>query len=507
MIYSESLKVKALAELELRRRNRENGNVVKNKPLSFREFIRLVNPKYQFYKHLDKLIDILERVNSGEIDRLMVFMPPRHGKSETLSRLFSAYYLYCHPENWVGLNSYADALATTLSRSARDNYIRAGGEVNPSAKGVHHWETDSGGGMWAAGVGGPITGKGFHLGIIDDPIKNSKDADSQIVRDGHREWYQSTFGTREEPGAAIVIMLTRWHTDDLAGWLLAQERDEDNEPEHWHILSFPAIKSEVEQVFPSTCTVERDDRETGEALCPERYPIEKLERKKKRLTGRFWTALYSQSPKPGEGSVFLKAWWEGQKNRYNPDDTAIKNRVIGRWIFFDTALKNKATSDPTAYCVVELMPDYRLNVRRMEQSQILGALVPNKIETVATQWNQDGKLRGIIVEDKASGITAIQTLQLSAPVWLRKILIPFEPKGDKEFRATQAAVWCERDCIQFPQPSESNAGWYTDFLDEENGQLWIFPNAEHDDLVDTFSMAVIYLEHFIKQGFEARLGR
>lgn len=450
---------------------------------------------------------MLERVNSGEINRLMVFMPPRHGKSETLSRLFSAYYVYSHPDKWVGLNSYADALATTLSRSARDNYIRAGGEVNQSAKGVHHWETNGGGGMWAAGVGGPITGKGFHLGIIDDPIKNSKDADSEIIREGHKEWYQSTFGTREEPNAAIVIMLTRWHTDDLAGWLLRQEKDEDNEPERWHILSFPAIKSEVEQVFPATCTVEKDDRAPGEALCPERYPIEKLERIKKRIVSRFWTALYGQSPKPGEGSIFQRVWWQGQRNRYMQDDSYVKNKVIGRWITFDTALKNKATNDATAYCVWELMPDYRLNVRAMWQGRILGALVPQKVETVARQWNYDDKLRGVIVEDKASGITAIQTLQMSAEPWLANMIIPFEPKGDKEFRATLASVWCERDCIQFPQPADSNAEWYSDFLDEENGQLWIFPNAEHDDLVDTFSMGIIYLEHYIKQGFEARIGR
>lgn len=139
-------------------------------------FIREVNPRYEVYRHCQELIGVLEKVVTGEIDRLMVFMPPRHSKSETVSRLFSSYYLRRHPDRWVGVNSYAADLAYTLSRNARENFVTAGGQLSGSAKAVKHWETRQGGGMWAAGVGGGITGKGFHClpkcAIIETEIGN-----------------------------------------------------------------------------------------------------------------------------------------------------------------------------------------------------------------------------------------------------------------------------------------------------------------------------------------------
>lgn len=293
---------RAAAELERRRREREEGE-----PLSFRAFIRQVHPRFQFYRHIDKLIGVLQRVADGEIERLMVFMPPRHGKSETVSRLFTAYYLRRHPERWVGVNSYADALARTLSRNARDHYQSAGGTLKSDASAMNHWETGKGGGMWAAGVGGPITGKGFHLGIIDDPLKNAEEAASETIRDKQRDWYRSTFYTRAEPGAAVVIIQTRWHEDDLSGWLLASEGNEDDEPERWQIVSMPAIAEGNAPKFPATCTVEPDERAAGEPLCVERYPLAKLRKLERRVGSYFWSALYQQRPTPPEGDMFQRS--------------------------------------------------------------------------------------------------------------------------------------------------------------------------------------------------------
>ncbi|RME24447.1 MAG: terminase, partial [Candidatus Zixiibacteriota bacterium] len=167
----------------------------RKRTLTFREYIQRVNPRFKFYRHIEKLIAVLQRVADGEINRLMVFMPPRHGKSETVSRLFSAYYLYKHPERWVGINSYAAELAYTLSRNARENYVAGGGALKNDAAAVKHWETGKNGGLWAAGVGGPITGKGFHLGIIDDPLKNAEEAASDTIRAKQKDWYRSTFST------------------------------------------------------------------------------------------------------------------------------------------------------------------------------------------------------------------------------------------------------------------------------------------------------------------------
>lgn len=274
-------------------------------PETFESFVDQVNPRFNFFDHNYRLANVCERIASGELKRVMIFLPPRHSKSEMFSRLFSAYYLKKNPHHWVGLNSYAAELAHTLSNSARQNFVAGGGELSPDTTAKKHWETTAGGGMWAAGVGGPITGKGFHLGIIDDPIKNAEDANSDVIREKQWEWYNTTFLTREEPDAAIAIILTRWHEDDLAGRLLALEDDDDDETtqENWHIVCFPAISEELTG-FPDSCTVEEDFRtEDGIALCPERYPIEKLLRKKAK-DARAFDALYQQRPTAKEGSFF-----------------------------------------------------------------------------------------------------------------------------------------------------------------------------------------------------------
>jgi hypothetical protein len=285
-------------------------------PPTFRQFVDRVCPRYRWYRHAVVLGDVLQRVADGTLKRLMVFMPPRHGKSEAVSRLFAAYYLYRYPHRWVGINSYGQSLANTLSRAARENYTRAGGPIARDAAAVTHWETGRGGGLWAAGVGGPIAGKGFHLGIIDDPVKNSAEAASPTVQATHRVWYPSTFYTREEPNpdtgdpdGAIVVIQTRWNEGDLAGWLLEREADDDQSPERWHILNLPAIAEDAPQSFPATCTVEPDWRAPGEPLCPERRPLEKLRRIEKRTLPRFWSALYQQRPMPAEGGDFKREWF------------------------------------------------------------------------------------------------------------------------------------------------------------------------------------------------------
>lgn len=284
-------------------------------PLSFREFVDRVRPGYRWHRHCRILAAVLQRVADGELSRVMIFLPPREGKSELVSRLFSAYYLYRYPERWVGLTSYGAELAYTLSRAARDNYREAGGAIRDDAEAVKHWETTAGGGLWAAGVGGPITGKGFHLGIIDDPIKNAEEAASATTRERQKEWYGSTFYTREstDAGTAIVLVLTRWNQDDLAGWLLAQESDsEGDEPERWHVVSYEAIKEATPPEIPATCTLEPDWREPGEALCPERRPVEKLRKIARRIGSYFWNALFQQRPRPAEGKLFKRAWFEGR---------------------------------------------------------------------------------------------------------------------------------------------------------------------------------------------------
>lgn len=299
--------LKARAERERRRRRRKK----EASPTTFREFIRKANPQYKFYPHVEALIAVLQRVADGEIKRLLIFTPPRHGKSETVSRLFTAYFLYRHPQYWIGLASYAADLAYTLSRNARENYLRAVGAVSEQASAVKQWETGKGGGLWAAGAGGPATGKGAHLLLVDDPIKNAEEAASETVRAKLQDWWNSTWYTREEPWSdtdphgAMIVVQTRWHEADLSGWLIEQEQVEDEDRERWHIVNLPAIAEEPQlDQFPPSCTVESDWRKPGEALCPERRPIEKLQKIRARIGEYFFDALFQQRPTAREGEFF-----------------------------------------------------------------------------------------------------------------------------------------------------------------------------------------------------------
>jgi len=282
---------------------------------TLKQFAREVHPRFKWYRHVEILGEKLEAVVSGQIKRLMTFMPPRHGKSLLKSRIFPAYCLAKRPDWWVGVCSYEATLAQDFSRTARDNYQRVGGQLRGDSTAVNLWQTAKGGGLWASGVGGPITGKGFNIGCIDDPLKNSAEADSLVKRTSQKRWYESTFLTRAEPDAAILITMTRWHSDDLAGWLLSQELEE---PEHWTITSLPAIKDDQGLVFPVTCKVTPDWRKDGQALCPERYDAATLQ-KKMRVSGpRVAEALYQQRPSPDSGTIFKREWWRYWTTPDNP---------------------------------------------------------------------------------------------------------------------------------------------------------------------------------------------
>lgn len=281
--------------------------------LTFKEFASNVNPHFKWYRHSDVLAEHLEYVVSGEIKRLMVFMPPRHGKSEETSRLLPPYYLIKHPNHWVGLTSYGADLAHDMSRNAKANYVRFGGGINMLGQtkdlkfGVEQWMTSAGGGMWSAGVGGAQTGRGFHLGLIDDPVKDAEEAFSAVVREGRKNWYSSTFFTRQEPGAAIVLIMTRWHEEDLAGWLLEKAQEGlDQEGESWYIINFPAIKDNHYYQWPDNAVVYPDWRKEGEALCPQRYSVSALKSLMASAGEYFAESLYQQRPSStiGKGRVY-----------------------------------------------------------------------------------------------------------------------------------------------------------------------------------------------------------
>lgn len=246
----------------------------------------------------------------------MVFMPPRHGKSEKASKRFPSWYLGRNPSRQIIAASYNSELATDFGREVR-NIVASPefGEVFPSvtlrpdSRAADRMNTDAGGAYFAAGVGTATTGRGAHLGLIDDPFKDRQDADSELQRSRVWDWYRSTFYTRLMPGGAIVLTQTRWHEDDLAGRLLEQQgRIEDGG--QWHVLELPAIA------------------ETGEALWPEWYDLSALARIRDSIGQREWSALYQQQPQPDEGTFFQRDWfptWDKLPalNIYGTSDYAV----------------------------------------------------------------------------------------------------------------------------------------------------------------------------------------
>lgn len=261
----------------------------------FDAWLRWATPSWSWdWRHLVHVRQYLDNVTTGENDRLMVFMPPRHGKTEQNTIRYPVWRLTREPRLRVIIGAYNQLLANKFSRKARRIAERCL-DLSSERYAVEDWETRQGGGIRAIGVGGGITGQGGDLIIIDDPVKSREEAESEAYRERCWDWYTDDLYTRLEPGGAIVLMMTRWHEDDLAGRILASE-----DGPNWTVVSLPA---EAEDNDPL-------GREIGAALCPERYPTEELARLRMVLGDWSYTALYQQHPLPPEGQLAKREWFE-----------------------------------------------------------------------------------------------------------------------------------------------------------------------------------------------------
>lgn len=427
----------------------------------FREFVSRVYPRFVWYPHATRLATVLERVAAGEVKRLLVFMPPRHGKTLLTSHLFPAYYLLRYPQQWVGMASYGAALAHTLSRAAQGYFREGGGAVRRDATSAAHWETVQGGGCWAAGVGGPMTGKGGHLLLLDDPLKNSTEAASATLRHTQQEWYASTFYTRAEPDAALIVIQTRWHEDDLAGWLLAEETQGDH-PERWHVMRFPAIYEGQGDALPDSCTVEPEWRAVGEPLCPERFSAERLAHIRQKIGRYYWAALYQQQPRPQTGNFFQRAWFP-----IVPVVPAVVEKRIRYW---DTA----ATANGGDYTVGVLVAEAHDGLWYVEDV-VRGQWSPGQRDRVIRQTAMtDGSSVPIMIEQEggSSGVAAAAafvTLLKGFRVRMERSIV------NKEQRAGPFAAQAEGKNVRLVQ-----GAWNKAFIEE----LVAFPTGAHDDQVD-----------------------
>lgn len=487
-------------------REPENNEELVQRELQRRELARrrLVYYIAQFHNgympgwcHQDicrRLEKFVADVEAGLSPRLMVFMPPRAGKSAIASDHFPSWALGKHPEWPIIASSYAQSLPVKFSRAIRDRIqdpehraLFPELQLRSDAKGVEEWMTTKGGGYTAAGVGTGITGKGFMVGIIDDPIKDQEEASSETIRDNAWEWYQSTFRTRAAPGAGILIIQTRWHWHDVAGRALEQEQVlekagvPEEERENWVVVSYPAI-AEGDEHLMRDGTIEQDPaeldeslrllRRKGEALHPERYPLPELMKLKNNLSSAIWNALYQQKPTPDEGDFFVK-----DDFRYRWLDPAYRP-LCRTFMTVDYAIGKKQRNDYTVMGVWALDSNndlYLLEVRRgrWKTQEIVDnavALVERyRPEVYAGEQGQIHMAVWPLIE------AALVQKQLFVSV--DETLVPIQ---DKEVRARPLQSRMQMRKLYFSFDDQVKP----DIYDITERELLQFPNGAHDDIVD-----------------------
>lgn len=261
----------------------------------YQSYLKEVLPTYTWtWPYQLHLMERLRDIENGKINKLMVFMPPRHGKTTMITLNYIPYRLERKPGTRCILGACNRRLAIKFSIRCRKRAIERGISINQDSRSSEDWETMAGGGVRAVGVGSVVAGYPGDLIIIDDAIKNRREANSAAYRDIVWSWYRDDIYTRLEPNSAIVIINTRWHEDDLCGRIL-----KSNDGPNWEVVSLPALAEENDPL----------GRKVGEALCPARYDEKRLANIRTVL-GRSWWALYQQRPQEQEGHSFKRSWLE-----------------------------------------------------------------------------------------------------------------------------------------------------------------------------------------------------
>lgn len=425
-----------------------------------------------------ELDNFLQAVVEKRSPRLIITCPPRSGKSQIVSRMFPAYAFGRYPDLSIIAASYSSDLASRMNRDVQrimddDLYKELfpdtalyGKNIRTTAKGSYLRNSDifeivnHEGVYRCAGVGGGLTGMGSSIAIVDDAVKDRMSADSPTIRQNIWDWYTSTLYTRLAPGGGVIVMNTRWHADDLTGRLLEAERA--GEGDHWKVINFPAI-AEQDEYYQGKLM-----RKAGEALHPERYPLEQLLAIKQAIGSRDWAALYQQHPVPDGGAIFKAEWLRF----WLPKDLPNFDAMLTSW---DMTFKQGTDND---FVVGQVWG--RSGARFFLLDQVRGRWgfteTLHQFQRLVTKWPQ---VRRHLVEDKANGPAVIDTLRNSVAG-----IIPVEPDGSKAARAHAVTTYFEAGNVLIPHPSI--ASWIPDFITE----LTTFPSGAHDDQVDSCTMAL-----------------
>lgn len=432
-------------------------------------------PDYEKNWHHEVMCDYLDKFARLEIKRLMIFTPPRYGKSELVSRRLPAFILGREPSAPIITASYGADLARRMNRDVQriiddESYRRLFPETTLSGKNIKtvaygSWLRNSdefevveyNGYYRGAGVGGAITGMGMKYGIIDDPVKNRQDADSQTVRDGIWEWYTSTFRTRLAPGGGILLTMTRWHPDGLEARLLDLAAS-NPKADKWTVISFPAI-------YEGGATY--DTRQIGEPLWPTRYDLDELEATKA-TSQRDWNALYQQRPAATEGDMLKRQWFT------IADVAPVQAQRVRYW---DKA--GSLAGDYTAGVLMARSGDGLFYIEDVVRGQ-WSALERERVIKQTAQMDKQRYGHVTIWQEQEPGSGGKESAENTVRNLAGFTIKTERVTGDKVTRAYPFAAQCEAGNVKL-----ISGAWNGAYLDE----LTEFPNGKHDDQVDGSSGA------------------
>ena len=414
--------------------------------------------QYEQPRHIKYLCSALQEVANGNLRKLIITMPPRHGKSMTLAEYFPAWFLGRHPEKKIIYTTYQQNLASDYGRKVRNQLLSPefamtfpNCTISTDSTASHRFSTEQGGIYYAVGRGAAITGKGAHIFICDDMFKDHKEAASKRIREYVKDFYRTVAKTRLEKDAAEILCGTRWHEDDLIGWVLQEFKDQN-----WMKVDFPAEDES------------KDDDDEKKWLWPEMFSPERYLEAKKTLGPYFWNALFQQRPSPAEGNILKKKHW-----RFWNELPPKMDFILQSW---DMTFKDVESA--TSYVVGQVWGKSGPHCYLVDQFRAKAGF-RETIKAVLNVTEKHPRAKKKFIEDKANGPAVIDVLKQEIPG-----IIPVSPKGTKVERANAVTYLLEGGNLYLPNPTLNP--WVEDFIVE----CTEFPNGKNDDQVDAMTQAL-----------------